>query len=198
MIGQLAGSMAEARAARTARSSGLRSGYFGTRGGPVGLLLDGVHLGSDGFKTLPSGSSTDYYRNEWMVKGSYMFDADTAHDLALKVTYSDELSNETYLGLTDPDFRDDALQRYAASELDRLRNHRTSIVLIDLIDPSDTIAITASVYRHHFLRVWRKVNGFRGASLFEALTNLDAPRTQIFAICSPATSTRARRRRRCW
>jgi Fe(3+) dicitrate transport protein len=107
-----------------------------------------------------------------MVKTSYFVDpdADVSHELRLKLGYFDEVSNETYLGLSDADFRDDPYQRYALSALDRMQNHRTSIVashVLDVISPE--IEVTTSVYRHDFHRIWRKVNRFRGTSISSVL-----------------------------
>ena len=82
-------------------------GHFGSADAQNAFLIEGIHLRSDGFKELPSGDETGFYRNEWMVKGSHAFDvaSDLQHQLSLKLTYSDEQSDETYLGLSDEDFR---------------------------------------------------------------------------------------------
>ena len=156
--------------------------HFGSSGDRVGGLIEGVHLGSDGFKELPGGGDTGFYRNEWMFKGAYVLDPDAAqgHELRLKLTYSEELSNETYLGLTDADFEADPLQRYAASALDRMRNHRTSVVATHFVELARPVSLTTDVYRHDFSRVWRKVNGFRGADLFDVLTDPETPRNALF------------------
>jgi Fe(3+) dicitrate transport protein len=47
----------------------------------------------------------------------------------VKAGYSGEISNETYLGLTDADFRATPYRRYAASRLDRMEWNRTQIQL---------------------------------------------------------------------
>lgn len=157
-------------------------GYFGSSDGQTGFLVEGLHLANDGFKELPDGADTGFYRNEWMVKVSRILDpsAATQNELRLKLTYSDELSNETYLGLTDEDFRADPLQRYGVSELDRMRNHRISGVATHVLTASQDLSLTTNVYRHDFNRVWRKVNRFRGADLFDVLAEPELPRNQIF------------------
>ena len=139
------------------------------------FLAEGLHLSTDGFKELPGAEDTGFYRNDWMFKGSYVIepDAKVRNELRIKLTYSDEVSNETYLGLSDEDFEDDPLQRYAASALDRMRNYRTAIVATHVMDPSDEIKLTTNVYRHDYYRIWRKANHFRGAQLFDVLTNPD-------------------------
>jgi Fe(3+) dicitrate transport protein len=157
-------------------------GWVGTSDMHNGVLLEGIHVSSDGFKELPSGADTGFYHNEWMFKGSHNFDPTSPrlHELSLKLTYADEISNETYLGLTDQDFRNNPLARYGASSLDRMRWYHTSIVLTHKIEPLANLSITTNVYRHNFHRVWRKVNHFRGAALFEVLQNPDEARNAPF------------------
>jgi Fe(3+) dicitrate transport protein len=168
-------------------------GHFGSSVGNTGFVVEGVHLRSDGFKELPSGADTGFYRNEWMFKSNTLFDLPdgSAHELELKLTYSDELSNETYLGLTDADFERDPFRRYAASQLDRMENHRTALAVTHVFEPADDITITTTAYRNDFSRVWRKVNGFRGANLFDVLTNPDDPRNAGFQSLLEGTSDSA-------
>jgi len=153
-------------------------GYAGTSTDHFGMLIEGVHLHNQGFKELPSGADTGSTRNEWMVKGSYIVDpnAQATNEFTLKLTYSEESSNETYLGLTDADFRADPYRRYPASALDRMDNHRTSLVLKHVLDaPDDHVKLTTSVYRHDYARTWRKLNRFRGAGIAGVLANPDDP-----------------------
>jgi Fe(3+) dicitrate transport protein len=153
-------------------------GYAGTTEGPFGFLIEGVHLHNTGFKDLPTGADTGSTRNEWMVKSSYLIDVGgrASHELRLKLTYSDEVSNETYLGLTDEDFRDEPDRRYAASALDEMKNHRTSVVASWIFEhtPLD-VRLTTTVYRHDYARTWRKVNRFRGAAIAGVLARPDDP-----------------------
>jgi Fe(3+) dicitrate transport protein len=157
-------------------------GWAGTGSENMSFLLEGVHLQSDGFKQLPGGEDTGFYRNEWVLKGAYLFDPTSRveHELGLKLSYSDELSNETYLGLSDADFRKDPLRRYGASKLDQMRWHRTALAVSHRLAPTRDFEITTTVYRHDFSRVWRKVNGFLGRDLLEVLRNPAAPENANF------------------
>jgi Fe(3+) dicitrate transport protein len=141
--------------------------HFGSSTDQVGFLIEGVRLQNNGFKELPSGADTGYVRNEWMVKGSYIIDprARVKNELRLKLGYSDEVSNESYLGLTDADFAQDPDQRYPASAFDRMVNHRTSVVLSHRLETPKHLSLVTNVYRHDFHRVWRKVNDVRGMVL---------------------------------
>jgi Fe(3+) dicitrate transport protein len=153
-------------------------GYAGASNEHFGMLIEGVHLHNSGFKELPSGRDTGSTRNEWMVKGSYIVDpnANATHELGIKLTYSDESSNETYLGLPDADFRANPYRRYAASALDRMDNHRTSMVLSHVLDaPEQHFKLTTQAYRHDFSRSWRKLNRFRGTDVASVLNTPDDP-----------------------
>ncbi|WP_437596647.1 TonB-dependent receptor [Sorangium sp. So ce590] len=161
---------------------GKAHGYLGSSDGQMDFLVEGVHLRSDGFKELPGGADTGFYRNEVMLKGSYVIDptARIKNELRLKLTYSEELSNETYLGITDEDFEASPRRRYGVSALDRMRNHRTAVALTHVIEPSPDLSVTTTVYRSDFSRAWRKVNGFRGANLFDVLAAPDTPQNAVY------------------
>jgi Fe(3+) dicitrate transport protein len=158
-------------------------GYFGSSDEHTGYLVEGVHIGSTGFKELPNGADTGFYRNEFMFKARYVPEPHVrgSSEFLLKATYSDEVSNETYLGITDADFRANPLQRYGTSELDRMKNFRTGVSLTHKVEPSRNFSITTTIYRNDFYRVWRKVNGFRGADLFTVLSHPEDPHNAVFA-----------------
>ncbi len=149
----------------------------------LGFLVEGVHLRNDGFKHLASGANTGLAKNEWMAKAFYVLDPDARvrHEFRLKGTYSDETSNETYLGLSTGDFRADPLARYPGSALDRMTWHRTAVALTHVMTASPELTLTTTAYRNDFSRAWRKLNRFRGADIFEVLADPDTPRNAVFA-----------------
>jgi Fe(3+) dicitrate transport protein len=158
-------------------------GWFGQSDGQVGFLVAGTHLHNEGFKVLPSGADTGSTRNDWMVKASYVVDpnAPRRNELSLKLGYADEVSNETYLGLTDADFALDPDRRYAASQLDQMKNHRSSAVLShEYSDPAAHIKLKTTAYRHDYARAWRKVNQFRASPIFDVLVNPADPRNASY------------------
>jgi Fe(3+) dicitrate transport protein len=111
-----------------------------------------------------------------MVKASHAFDPSSPqkNEIRLKATYSEEDSNETYMGLTDADFRADPLQRYPTSKQDRMQWNRTAVALTHELEPTRTMKLTTSVYRHDFHRVWRRVKGFRESGeggIYDVLLN---------------------------
>ncbi|MGB0218954.1 MAG: TonB-dependent receptor family protein [Sinimarinibacterium flocculans] len=148
-------------------------------GGPLGsfgALGEFVHVGSDGFKALDGGGDTGFEKNEAMVK--------LGHDLGegrieLRLGYADEVSDETYLGLTEADFRAEPLRRYAASALDRM-DWEWYGVRLDLEQPLLGGRLLATAYSHDFSRAWMKFNNLRGEDIREVLAAPETPRNQIY------------------
>lgn len=156
-------------------------GTFGASDDNAGFLLEGVHLGSTGFKEL-GDADTGFDRNEIMAKGRWVVDprAETRNEFLVKLGYSDEASNETYLGLTDADFRASPYRRYPASALDRMVWHRTQIALTHKVTFSPDLSIETTAYRNDFDRTWRKFNNFRGIGVNEVLADPKSPSAEPF------------------
>jgi Fe(3+) dicitrate transport protein len=155
---------------------------YGASDEHYGFLIEGMRLDNSGFKDLDGGGSTGFTRNEWMAKASYnpAPRAEVQNEFLLKLGYSDEASDETYLGLTDADLRATPDRRYRASRQDRMDNHRTAIELSHKLRFSPQIDVTTTAYRHDFARIWRKVNGFRDADISDVLANPGTPRNAIY------------------
>jgi len=79
--------------------------YFGETHDNLGTLFEAVHLEADGFKDLDGGGNTGFEKNDFLVKVNYLI-AGKKFDqtVELKLSYADEISNETYVGLTEADF----------------------------------------------------------------------------------------------
>lgn len=155
---------------------------YGASDEKAGFLIEGIRLSTTGFKELDAGGDTGFTRNEWMAKATYLLDpsATIQNEVGAKLGYSDETSNESYLGLTDKDFATAPYRRYRASAFDQMKNHRTSVALTHTVRFSKQLEMTTTVYRNDFQRSWRKVNGFRGADLLDALANPDSERNRIY------------------
>jgi Fe(3+) dicitrate transport protein len=112
----------------------------------AGFLIEGMRLDNSGFKNLDGGGDTGFTRNEWMAKASYNPEprAEVQNEFLLKLGYSEEQSNETYLGITDDDFHKTPDRRYLASKDNKMDNHRTLIELSHKLRFSPEIAVTTS------------------------------------------------------
>jgi Fe(3+) dicitrate transport protein len=163
---------------------GKADAYVGTSTEQYGILIEGTRLQNNGFKELPNNADTGFIRNEWMVKAAYTVDphARIRNDFNLKLTYSDEVSDESYLGLSDADFHANPNQRYLASQLDRMENHRTGIALNHLVTFKPKLTLSTTAYRNDFHRTWRKVNGFKDADISAVLTHPEAYPAEMDAL----------------
>ncbi len=156
----------------------LRShGFFGLGDDRAGLLLEGVHLETGGFKRLDGApdANTGFSRSELMLKGRLQTDPDAAvsHRLDLKLGYARERSHETYLGLTETDFRADPWRRYAASALDRMAWGRWQASLTHTLT-AGALEVVTTAFSHGLERTWRRLDAFRdGPSLAEVLASPD-------------------------
>ena len=156
---------------------------YGSSDEHVGFFVEGLRLDNSGFKTLEGGLDTGSTRSEYVAKASYTPDpfARIQNEISLKLGYSEEGSNETYLGTTDRDARSDPNRRYLASKPDRMDWHRTAIAVTHRARFSPKLEMVTTAYRHDLSRIWRKVNGLRGADIADVLANPDTPRNQVFA-----------------
>ena len=139
-------------------------GWGGLRAPWGGVLLEGVHLASDGFKHLPGGGDTGFDKTEVMLKAGLNTPAGRPARLSfeLKAGWARERSNETYLGLSDADFEADPLQRYPSSALGLMDWDRTQVEGTWNLKLPAGVDFKLVAYHHWQSRSWRKFNAFRG------------------------------------
>ncbi|MFQ6675701.1 MAG: TonB-dependent receptor family protein, partial [Fidelibacterota bacterium] len=76
-----------------------------------------------------------------------------------------EVSNETYLGLADPDFGLHPYMRYRASQLDRITAQHSQIQFSHAVTVSRSFDVTSTVYRNGFRRNWYKLDRVAGQTI---------------------------------
>ena len=134
--------------------------YYGDTVGDFGFLLEGLHFKADGFKEIDGGGDTGFDKSDLMAKFNYRLDGDDYSQLfELKLSYGEETSDETYLGLTDADFAENPYRRYVSSQLDQMNWEHQQVQLTHHIEFSNFNA-TTRIYRNDFERDWFKVNEF--------------------------------------
>ncbi len=168
-------------------------GYGGFGAERWGVLVEGAHLRTNGFKDIVDGDGDDadplddrntgFQRTDVMVKGLLRSDPDRSavHSLELKGGFQAEVSNETYLGLAEDDFATAPFSRYEASQEDQMDWERTQVQLRwTLKAPAFDVNVTA--YRHDFQRVWRRFQGFGpgGPVVANVLRNPNASDNALF------------------
>ena len=143
-------------------------------GGPIaevaGLRVSAVaeaYLDNvDGFKTIrgASGAADDF--NTGFEKTDLLGKlrlatgpkANVYQALTFTASYTDEVSNETYLGLTEADFGRDAFQRYAGSQNDEMDADHLSLRARHVAVFTDRLDLTTTLYRNLFARNWYKLD----------------------------------------
>ncbi len=148
-----------------------------------GFLIEGVHLMSDGFKTIDGGGDTGFMKSEAMLKARFSSDPleDMFHRGDIKLGFTFERSHETYLGLTDADFADDPDRRYRSSALDLMKNWRVLAEASYTLQIGEDFDLKATVYRHDFDRSWNKLNRFRsGPSLADILADPTSGSREVY------------------
>jgi Fe(3+) dicitrate transport protein len=137
-----------------------------------GVLLEGVHLQTGGFKQLDGGGDTGFDKNELMLKARYTTpsEATVRQAFEVKLGYADERSLETYLGLAAADFERTPLRRYAASERDQMTWWRTQAQLTHRLRVQGWLELETTAYRHDFSRDWRRFDRFvEGPGVYDVL-----------------------------
>lgn len=133
--------------------------HYGNTVDNFGFVFDLGHEASDGFKDLDvTGGDTGYSIQDVMGKFRVTSDdsADIYHSLELKLGYTQEDSDETYLGLTNADFRADPFRRYAGSQRDNMDSDHQTYQIRHFVDFNGKADLTTTFYRNDFARNWYK------------------------------------------
>ncbi len=147
--------------------------FIGDSKNNFGWLAETFQISNDGFKQLDNGAATGIDVADYMMKFRINSDADSEHyqELELKLGATDELSNLSYLGLTEADFDATPFRRYAASQKDVMDAEHQQYQLRHHIQASDKVDITSTLYRNDFKRNWYKLNKVDGAGISSILAD---------------------------
>ncbi len=143
--------------------------------GRFGYLLEAFYQGSQGYRTIdgapgvPRSEETGFSLVEPMLKIFWEPDSALYQRFEAKYGYSEFDSDETYVGLTERDFRRDPYRRYAGSFRDHIATEHHRSYLKYTIKPTDRITIGAAGYYNAFARNWYKIRNVNGESLHEVL-----------------------------
>ncbi|MDH3587823.1 MAG: TonB-dependent receptor [Gammaproteobacteria bacterium] len=153
-----------------AGDDGFREGHlwYGDSGENVGWLVETVQQRSDGFKQLDTGGDTGFDIRDYMAKLRINTSNDSRfyQGVEFKLGYTDQVSDETYLGLTQDDFDSNPYRRYAASQLDQMRTTHRQHQATYFLQPGDghwSIDLTA--YNNEFGRNWFKLDSVDGSGI---------------------------------
>lgn len=181
--------------------------WVGGRGERTGFLLETVQQNSDGFKDLdtagPAGDDTGYDLQDYLAKFLLTSDPNAGiyQELEFKIAHTDQDSNETYLGLTEADFRLSPNRRYAASQLDNITTDHDQYELRHRIEFTPSLDLTTVAYRTEFDRNWFKLNDVGGVGISDIVENPDQFAQQMAWIkgeSSPDNAFNVRNNRRSY
>ncbi|WP_392343190.1 TonB-dependent receptor family protein [Pseudoalteromonas prydzensis] len=148
--------------------------YFGKKKNNAAGLIEVFSYGADGFKELPVGSdNTGFEKNDVLLKFGFDFGENEAHNLEMKIKYSDERSDETYMGLTDADYKESPYRRYAASQEDEVNIQHNAYQLNYAYRFGDGYEFLATAYLNDFYRNWYKASKV-GVSDLEKYSDFEA------------------------
>lgn len=139
-----------------------------------GYMVEYNRRQSEGFKTLDNGGDTGFEMNDVVAKFRVNTnpEANVQQALEFKFQYSDETSDETYLGLTDQDFESTPYRRYAGSQEDLMSTEHSQFMLSHTAKFTDYFRITTTAYRNDFKRNWYKLNDVAAYGQSSSIANL--------------------------
>ena len=150
----------------------LHATYGSTNDSGFGFLVETHQWKSDGFQDIDrSGNDTGLDVEDYMLKLSYA-PPGSRHAIDLKLQYADQDSQQSYLGLTDTDFRNDAFRRYGLSALDNIHTEHEQQILRYQFALTDSITLSATAYNNEHERDWFKTEGidFDGSASAEEMS----------------------------
>jgi Fe(3+) dicitrate transport protein len=124
-------------------------------------------LASNGFKQLDGGGNTGFDRRDIMGKLRWHTDkaAKIQQSATLKFVNSEEIGNETYLGLTYNDYQANPLRRYSGTQKDILDMKHSHVTLNHTITPLKGLSVNTTAYYSTTFRDWARANSFGGQSI---------------------------------
>ena len=125
-----------------------------------GYMIEYLNFNSDGFKSLGNDLNTGFDINEITskIKFNSSEKAKVQQSAELKFHSYDEISNETYLGLTENDFEKNPFLRYPGSEKDKMDAEHTQFLLTHELNFNERFKITTNAYHNGFKRNWYKLD----------------------------------------
>lgn len=158
----------------TARVSALGSSFYGknlhayvgNNHGQIAYSVEAFHYGSDGFKHLDNNASTGFNKSDYLAKLRFSSKktAKVQQSITFKAGINNEVSNDTYLGLSLSDFEANPFHRYAASQKDLMTTKQTQLSALHVVQAKKWLTITSTIYRNDFSRNWYKLDAIKDSA----------------------------------
>lgn len=137
-----------------------------------GFLVEAHTQATDGFLDInDSDRDSGFKKDDLLLKARYNSAAgtDIYQQLDVKLQYSEESSDQTYVGLTEDDFSRDEQQRYGMTRFDNMANRHRQVSLSHLLE-TEKISWLTTAYYNQFSRNWYKVDKIDGEGINEVIT----------------------------
>ena len=131
--------------------------YFGGTSGNFGALVEVHEHESDGFDSIANvGGDTGFDKSDFVFKARY---ESGAHSLTLKMVDLDEISNQSYVGLSQASFNANPRVRYGATAYDKMMNdgEQTSLTYVG---DFENFNVQFTSWQNDYHRDWFKVSDF--------------------------------------
>jgi len=157
--------------------------YFGNTqqmdgGGKFGYLIEYYTRSNTGFKDLDinpasmrGSADTGFAKQEPMVKMIYEPKTALYQRYEAKFGWTNLDANETYLGVTTTDFRNDPYRRYAGSRFDEIESTQFRSHIRHFLELDADTSVVTTLYGNTFHRNWQKLNKVSGENLSTALAD---------------------------
>ena len=136
----------------------LHATYGGSTDNGLGFLIETHQWASDGYQTVDRGGDSGLLISDYTLKGRFA-PPDSRHRFDLKLQFADQVSDQSYLGLTDVDFARDPFRRYGVSALDEIETDHGQVILRYTYALGNSAEFSAAAYNNTHSRDWFKTEG---------------------------------------
>ena len=151
----------------------VHAAYGSTNSNGFGYLIETHQWKSDGFQSIDgSTGNTGLDIKDYTLKLSYAPN-DSRHALEMKYQYADQDSNQSYLGITDADFKVDPYRRYSVSQSDLMVATHKQLILRHEFTLNDRTSITTTAYNNEHARSWYKLDKLAGVGPENIIADLN-------------------------
>ena len=149
----------------------LHATYGGSTDGNLGFLIETHQWVSDGYQAVDRGGASGLLISDYTLKARFA-PSDSRHRFDAKLQFADQVSDQSYLGLTDADFGRQPFRRYGVSALDEIETDHEQVILRYAYALGTSTEFTAVAYNNTHARDWFKTEGidFDGSEHAQALS----------------------------
>ena len=126
----------------------------------VSISGEALEWQSNGFKEIDGGGNTGFDIDDYVgkIQLTSRHSDNVTQSIQVKIQTSDEISNETYLGLTEADYAVAPFRRYRGSQRDEMDAKHDGYQATYRADFVSGLSVTALAYRNEFSRDWFKLD----------------------------------------